>query len=231
MIPAPFLAPVIGAAIGGGASLLGGALQNHAAKNAADRQMSFQQRSNERQMQFQEHSAKHQYQWSMQDMKAAGLNPILAYRQSGPGILSGSSSTGSSYTPQNIGAAGAAGAGTGASSALASARNQAELANIAADTHLKGAQDKTQYALMQQAMAQAGQANANTAVALQDVKNKSIQSDILREALIQAIPKSKVAKHDSEFWESEESGILLSIRRFMESINPALNTAKSLPGF
>jgi len=208
----PLLAPIIGAAIGGGASLIGGAMQNSAASAAADKQMAFQ-----------ENSAKHQYQWAMGDMKAAGLNPILAYKQGGSGTLSGSS-----YTPQNIGAAATSGAVAGASTATAAQRTTAELDNIMADTSLKSAQDKTQAALQTQAMAQAGQANANTAVALQDAQNKVIEYDLLRENLIQTMPKSVIAKFDTEFWSSPAAGPLLATRRLMESLSPGVNSAASV---
>lgn len=208
----PLLAPIIGAAIGGGASLIGGAMQNSAAAAAADKQMAFQ-----------ENSAKHQYQWAMGDMKAAGLNPILAYKQGGSGTLSGSS-----YTPQNIGAAATTGAAAGASSAIAATRNDVELANIAADTSLKTAQDKTQAALQTQAIAQAGQATANTAVAVQDAQNRVLEADLLREGLIQAMPKSAIAMKDLKFWSSDAAGPLLATRRLMESLSPGVNSAANL---
>jgi len=161
----PLLAPIIGAAIGGGASLIGGHMQNSAASAAADKQMAFQKES-----------AQHSYQWATRDMAKAGINPILAYKQGGAGTLSGSS-----YTPQNIGAAAATGATAGAgvaSSAIAATRNQAELANIAADTSLKSSQDKTQAAMQVQALAQAGQANANAALASEQATSQRWQQQL-----------------------------------------------------
>lgn len=224
--------PLIAAGISGLMGLAGGMMQNSAASAAADKQMAFQQASNERQMAFQENSAKSQYQWAMGDMKAAGLNPILAYKQGGAGTLSGSSSSGSSYTPQNVGSAAVSAASTGATTALQTQRNAAELDNIAADTLLKGSQDKTQGALAAQAVAQAGQANANTAVALQEAQNKVMEYDLLRESLIQQMPKSTIAKFDQEFWSSPAAGPLLATRRFMESVNPTAiaNSASNFIG-
>lgn len=202
---------IIAAGIGAGAGLLGGLFQNSAASSAADKQMAFQERS-----------ARHSYQWAMEDMRKAGLNPILAYKQGGAGTLSGSS-----YTPQNVGAAAVSGASSASSSALAAQRQEAELANIAADTQLKGSQDRTQAALTTQAMSQAALANANSAVAVQEASNKVMEYDLMRESLIQALPKSTIAKLDNSFWSSEAAAPLLATRRIMESLAPGSTLANS----
>lgn len=211
------IAPIVGAAIGGGASLIGGSMANSAAAAASDKQMAFQKES-----------AQHSYQWATDDMRKAGINPILAYKQGGSGTLSGST-----YTPQNVGAAAAAGATAGAgvaSSAIAATRNQAELANIAADTALKSSQDKTQAAMQVQALAQAGQANANSALAGEQAAQARMNTDLQRSYLLQQMPKEILAKLDTEFYNSPAAGPLNTARRWSEALGGAANSAsKFLP--
>ncbi len=104
---------IIGAAATIGAGLIGSkgaASQNAASAKAAQAQMDFQERMSNT-----------QYQRGMEDMRAAGLNPILAYKQGGAGTPGGST-----YSPVNVGAAAVTGAGAGAATALALRRFKME---------------------------------------------------------------------------------------------------------
>ena len=79
----------------------GAASANRANKKIAREQMKFQGEQAQKQMDFQERMSNTQYQRAMQDMKAAGLNPILAYNQGGAGTPSGSAPSGASANMVN----------------------------------------------------------------------------------------------------------------------------------
>ncbi len=106
-----------------GSSLIGGLFGASGAKsqNAAN------QAAAQAQMDFQRESAQNQYQWAMEDMRKAGLNPILAYKQGGSGTLSGST-----YSATNVGEAAGAGGARAAGTAMQLQRLNADIKNIEA---------------------------------------------------------------------------------------------------
>jgi len=69
---------LLGAGIGAATSIIGGNAQNAASAEQASRQMDFQERMRAT-----------QYQTTVADLKAAGLNPMLAYTQGGAGTPQG----------------------------------------------------------------------------------------------------------------------------------------------
>lgn len=96
-LPAIFGAGAIGGAILGGISSAWGADRS---SDMADHAMDFTRDQTAAQMAFQERMRGSQYQTAVGDMKAAGLNPMLAYAQGGAGTPSGASGGGAMGTAQ-----------------------------------------------------------------------------------------------------------------------------------
>ena len=110
-----FLGAALGPVAGGIASIIGGALSNSADRHAATV-------ANQRNI----YNYQHRYQWSMQDMQAAGLNPILAATQGVGGSINGASALASSY---NVGEGVTAGmSAQAAGSSAKAAQHQANTA-------------------------------------------------------------------------------------------------------
>jgi len=199
---APLLAAALPALIGGVASAFGQASANSEAKASAQRQMDFQKET-----------LQHQYQWGMQDMRKAGLNPILAYKQGGAG-----SASGADYTPGNVGAAAVSGASTATSSALATRAQDSQLENIAADTRLKASQDRTQDALRIQALAQANQASSQSALNEAVKTRTNVDTLISTENLQSARALAERAKADEAFYQTPEGQALRTLDQVRKSI-------------
>lgn len=116
----------IGAALIGGAfSAFGQASANKANKAAARNQMAFQERM-----------SNSSYQRAMKDMRSAGLNPILAYKQGGAGTPGGAT-----YQSGNVGSAAVQGAVAAQSSAKSISKTEAEIKAIEQGTKTSQTQD------------------------------------------------------------------------------------------
>jgi hypothetical protein len=88
-------------ALGGALDILGGSQANAANAAMAQAANAFSAEQAQKQMDFQERMRSTQYQTTVEDLKKAGLNPMLAYMHGGAGTPSGAAATGQYATQQN----------------------------------------------------------------------------------------------------------------------------------
>lgn len=169
---------IIAAGIGAAGSLAGGALSSAGQQQANWQTAQFNAQEAQRNRDFQERMSSTAYQRAMNDMRAAGLNPVLAYQQGGSSTPSGGQA---SATFENA----MEGMGKGVTSAGGAAARAVELKNTMAQTvntqtqadlnkanedlsklnAVKAAQDTVTSA------AQAARTNAETAYTIEQMDN------------------------------------------------------------
>ena len=190
-----------------GGKILGGIFDNSA---AADRQEAAQS--------FSAQQYANRYQTQVADMKAAGLNPMLAYTQA-PGNSPGGvvSTPGNQYS--------------GAADTLLQAKmNSAQVANIMADTENKKAsadlieaQAENQRASAAQARTSVGRIEAETSKILEEVKNVPVEGQRLRYAIQLLAEQAAKAAQEGE--------TQVSIRKEIEAKIAKLRSETSLLKF
>lgn len=201
--------------LGAGASVLGGIMgmfgqgsanqANASQVNSANMQSYYNMMEQQR---FQERMSNTAYQRSMADMKAAGLNPILAYSQGGASSPAGGLATAQAATMQNA----LDPLAEGISSAAGRAK-EAEGINLikeqSKNTVSQTDLNKAQEALSQQLKIKADQDTASSAAQMRvaneqeknvgaDTVNKIIQSGILANDAVTAYQRSRLAKAEAD---------------------------------
>lgn len=139
-MPLPAIVPALGPAlIGGIASAFGQHKANTTNVKLARERMGFEHDEATRQMEFQERMSSTAYQRAMQDMRTAGLNPMLAYMQGGASSPGGAAGQGAQATVESA-------LGAGVSTALETKSLQESLKLVREQTRqARAGADKTEY--------------------------------------------------------------------------------------
>nr|QJB20801.1 MAG: DNA pilot protein [Microvirus sp.] len=198
----------------GGLSLAGGIWEQSKADERQEKAQQFNAKEAALNRDFQERMSNTAYQRGMTDMKAAGLNPILAYQRGPAGSPSGATAS-TAAAPVNDPIA------KGVSSAMQSMRMNAEVDNmIATNANLK--QDLN-VKRIQEARERATTENID-----QDTKNKVVDNAIKAEALKQAASEGTKADIDKELYSTPMGRIMRGLGVFGKELNPFVSTGKQL---
>jgi len=155
---------VIPALIAAGAMIGGTMMKNSANAKQAEEANAFSGSEAQKNREFQQHMSSTAYQRSTEDMKAAGLNPMLAFSQGGASTPSGSAASGQAAQMEDA-------LGKGVSSALETERLEKDIKAVDSQAALNKAAEATQETQQILNTASAKQAEAQESKARVEEKN------------------------------------------------------------
>lgn len=182
-----------------GVSAAGGLISNLWTDKRQSDSQKFSAQQAQAQMDFQERMSSTAYQRSMKDMKAAGLNPILAY-QRGPASSPSGAMASTSFQPASDFLTPAM------SSARSSSRTAAEIDNMRETNRNLQSQNN----LLNAQIAQTGASTAKT------VAETAVTTEMLKEAQ----RKGTLGEIDKKFYESTFGTIMRNLGLGLGEINP-----------
>lgn len=165
----------------GGISALGGIVSNIFAGSRQKEQEKFAAQQAQQQMDFQERMSSTAYQRGMADMKAAGLNPILAYQKGGASSPTGAMGTTTAAPVTDI-------LQPAVATAMQRQRLSAELDNMR----------ETNYNIKADTMKKTAETTATTEDAARIASDRRIKDQVL----VAATAEAAKARTDEEFWNS-----------------------------